>query len=339
MKKVLTLTLLSLFALSNSACQKGLAYGDPNAVIVAAPQDWWPQLEDSVFAVLSPDVFTLRDERMFRLRYEDPTRPDWGLKRMFKEEVVIGSRDDPWIAEVLQELDDTVTVEVPGIVETRNVWAQNQMVTAILVDPSGDVNEQVLSLVDEVHDALEARFRQGARMRMFVSGVDSVMADSVMRIAHFGMLLPEVYRFGSEDSLYVFRNDNPDPSELIRQFGVTWKTPMPEEALPVDSLLDWKEALSEQYYSYPQVVEREELRTRNLQMGEMEITEVRGAWANPPESWPAAGPFILWGVTCPSQDRYYLIDAWLYAPGKDKWEYILQLETILESFRCGPPGT
>ena len=68
----------------------------------------------------------------------------------------------------------------------------------------------------------------------------------------------------------------------------------------------------------------------------MEITEVRGAWSNPPDSqWPAAGPFILWSLACPSQDRLYLIDAWLYAPGKDKWEYILQLETIMESFRCG----
>jgi len=84
-------------------------------------------------------------------------------------------------------------------------------------------------------------------------------------------------------------------------------------------------------------VEREGLQTRNLAMGDMRIAEIRGAWSNPPEAaWPAAGPFILWGVTCPDQDRLYLIDAWVYAPGKDKWEYVIQMETILESFRCGP---
>ena len=43
---------------------------------------------------------------------------------------------------------------------------------------------------------------------------------------------------------------------------------------------------------------------------------------------------ITWSVPCPEQDRHYLVDAWLYAPGKDKYEYVLQLETILGTFRC-----
>jgi hypothetical protein len=136
--------------------------------------------------------------------------------------------------------------------------------------------------------------------------------------------------------MYIFRNDNPDPSELIRQFGVTWRTPIPEEAPPVDSLMDWKEAVSRESYAYPQTVQRETLRTRNLTLGDMAITEVRGAWSNPPDSsWPAAGPFIFWSLTCPEQDRLYLIDGWIYAPGAEKWEYVLQVETIMESFRCG----
>jgi hypothetical protein len=340
MRRVLQVTLLSLLALSNTACEKGFAYGDPNAIIVVASAEVWPQLEDSVFAVLSPDVFTLREERMFRLRYEDPFGPDWGLKRMFKEEVLIGTTQDPWMADALATLEEDVEVQVPGILETENVWARNQKATLLLVDPNQDIATQVFALVGEVHDRLEARFREGARIRMFVSGRNEALADSIMEVAGFSMLFPEVYREVSQDSMYVFRNDNPDPSELIRQFGVTWRTPPPEAEIPVDSLVAWKEALAEQYYTYPQAVDRENLRTRSLAMGDMTITEVRGAWANPPGSlWPAAGPFILWSVTCPSQDRLYLIDAWLYAPGKDKWEYILQLETILESFRCGVAGT
>jgi len=170
---------------------------------------------------------------------------------------------------------------------------------------------------------------------MFVSGAKTELADSLQEMAGFSLMLPVVYHWGVEDSLYIFRNDNPDPSELIRQFAVTWRTPIPAE-LTTDSLMDWKEAVSLESYAYPQAVAREELQIRKLGMGDMTITEVRGAWSNPPgSSWPAAGPFVFWSVTCPEQDRLYFIDAWLYAPGKDKWEYILQLETILETFRCG----
>jgi hypothetical protein len=175
---------------------------------------------------------------------------------------------------------------------------------------------------------------------MFVSGRDSTLADSLQRSAGFALLLPKVYQWGVEDSLYVFRNDNPDPAELIRQFGVTWRTPMPPEVPSADSLMDWKEQVSWDSYAYPQVVDRESLRSRSLASGQMRVTEYRGNWSNPPgeDEWPAAGLFILWAVECPSQDRLYLIDAWLYAPGKEKWEYMLQLETILGSFTCGPGG-
>jgi hypothetical protein len=31
----------------------------------------------------------------------------------------------------------------------------------------------------------------------------------------------------------------------------------------------------------------------------------------------------------------YLLDAWLYAPGRPKHEFMIQLSTILDTFRCG----
>jgi hypothetical protein len=98
--------------------------------------------------------------------------------------------------------------------------------------------------------------------------------------------------------------------------------------------MDWKEVVSDESYGYPQLVDRDGTQIRRLAKGNMEINEVRGAWTNPPGGWPAAGPFILWSVSCPEQNRLYFIDAWLYAPAKEKWEYMIQLETILNSFRC-----
>jgi hypothetical protein len=337
-KALLFFSPLIFLIVTASACEKGLAHGDNNAVIVVAPADWWPEVRDSVFAALAPDVFTLRNERTFRLAYQDPAALEWSLSRMFREEVVFGNPEDPWVSAVLETLDDTVTVAVPGIVEAENVWARNQKVTVILVDTSQDIPSQVFPLLGRVHEILEKRFKEGAAIRMFVSGRNSALADTLQRMAGFSILLPAVYQWGAEDSLYIFRNDNPRPADLIRQFAVNWRTPVPQD-LPADSLMDWKERLSDESYAYPQVVEREGLRTRLLGLGDMRVREFRGTWSNPPDSqWPAAGPFILWTVECPLQDRLYLIDAWLYAPDRDKWEYILQLETVLGSFRCGPGG-
>jgi len=330
MRNVPLVLLVSLLALSALACSQGLAYGDPQAVIVVSSEEGWAEMRDSVFAVLGPDVYTLRAERSFRLTHQVPEGEDWLRLRRFKEEVLIGTPEDPWIAEALATVDDTVTYEAPGIVETEDVWAKNQYVTMMLVDRNRDVAEQVYAMVGEVHTILDQRFRAGALARMFVSGTKEELADSLREMAGFTLTLPDVYRWAVTDSLFIFRNDNPDPSELIRQFGVTWRTPIPD-SLTVDSLMDWRVAVAEVSYDYPQVVERTELFTQPKVLGNWPITEVRGTWSNPPGDWPAAGPFIFWSLTCPEQNRLYFLDAWLYAPGKDKWEYILQIETILDN--------
>ena len=77
---------------------------------------------------------------------------------------------------------------------------------------------------------------------------------------------------------------------------MTWRTPIPE-GLTIDSLMDWKEAVSEESYTYPQQAERESLQTARRIVNGRAVTEVRGAWSNPPGSpWPAAGPFIFNGL-------------------------------------------
>jgi hypothetical protein len=64
--------------------------------------------------------------------------------------------------------------------------------------------------------------------------------------------------------------------------------------------------------------------------------EIRAQWRNPPDrGWPAGGPLIVRSLTCDAQDRAYLLDAWLYAPGHEKYEYMIQLETLLDTFQCG----
>lgn len=336
MRKSLLICTLSLLALFNTGCEPGMAWGDPQAVIVVAPQDWWPTLEDSVFAALSPTVWTVREDYTFRVAYRSPddTNSWW----RFKELVLIGSTEDPWLAEALATLPESVKITAPGIYETEDVWARGQKLTIILVDPTQPVEPQVFSRIGDVHQVILDRFLRGAENRMFLSGRDSALVDTLTHTAGFSLLLPNVYDWGVEDSVYIFRNDNPDPSELIRHFTVAWRSPAPGD-LPVDSLLDWRKSIAETYWPYPQVVDRDRLRISDLPSRTLQGTEIRGSWSNPPESiWPAAGAFILRSVSCPHQDRLYLVDGWLYAPGKDKWEYMLQLETILNSFMCGTQG-
>ncbi len=115
---------------------------------------------------------------------------------------------------------------------------------------------------------------------------------------------------------------------------MSWQSPPPEANPTAEELRIWRDDFSAQYYNDPQVVD-----TMIESFGEVEVeglsgVEYQAAWVSPPGAWPAGGAFITRALPCPSQDRFYYLDAWLYAPGRDKYEYMIQLQTILDSFRC-----
>ena len=308
-----------------------MSFGDVNAVIAATSDEQWAAVGEMVERAMETTVQTVRPEKTFRVSHEVPGSPQWNLMQRFQQILLIGTTDSPWMAEALA-LADRETFNPPEIFQVGDVWARGQTATVLLLPTEGA--DGAAELMEPLHDLLDGQYRNWVRNRMYMSGADSLLADSLWNEVGFTMLLPNVYQYRPVDSVYIFRNDNPDPSELIRQITVTWRTPIPEE-LSQEELLAWRTELTDRYYVYPQVVDMDLAQTRRLQMGDHVIDEFRATWSNPPEdAFPAGGPLIVWSVPCPEQNRHYLVDAWLYAPGRDKYQYLLQIENILSSFRC-----
>ncbi len=324
---VATVLLASVLA----GCESPRAWGDWNAIIVGTSNEQWAALGEMVESALEAPIITVRSEKTFRVTHQVPGGGGWRNLQRFRQLLLIGAVDSPWMAKALA-LSKRETFNPPEIFQVEDVWARGQIATILLLPSEGaDGAEEML---EPLHELLDEQYRTYVRNRMFMSGLDSLLADTLWNEAGFRLLLPLVYERRSVDSVHIFRNDNPDPSDLIRQITVTWRSPIPED-LGQDQLLAWRKDLTDRYFKYPQIVDLELAETRRLQMGDMVIEELRAVWANPPEDlFPAGGPMITWSVPCPEQGRHYLIDAWLYAPAKNKYEYVIQLETILRTFRC-----
>jgi hypothetical protein len=328
--------MLGLLVLGLAACEQPRAHGDAHAIIVGTSPELWEQVEDVVHEALEPTILTVREEGSFRVTWQDPTvGADWGNLRRFRQVLVIGSERDPWVAEALERRDRTEPLSPPQVLQVQNVWARGQQVSIILT-PEEDRAEAVRETAGRLHDLLDQQYRAFVRNRMFVSGRDTVLADSLRTHVGFSLVLPNVYRHSVRDSVYRFRNDNPSPSELIREIGATWWTPMPEEDPTAEELAEWRSSFAEAYYNDPQLLDEALFSAyHEVEVNGAAGVEFQSAWVSPPDAWPAGGAFITRAVRCPDQDRMYLLDAWLYAPGRDKYEYMIQLETILDSFRCG----
>lgn len=332
MRKTALPLLAALAVLGTAACESTpLAYGDPNSIIAVMEPELWEEVQDDVYDALEPTIQTVRDEKTFTVTYQEPGGEYWGNLRRFRQMLLVGSGDEEWMQEALAEARDSVAG--PGLYRAYDVWSRGQQVTMVLA-PEGEEAEALRSHLGEINRTLDEQYRQWARNRMFLTGADTALADTLQREAGFRLVVPEVYRWIQRDSLYVFRNDNPDPSELIRQIAITWESPIPPDMQP-EGLLEWRREILETLEE-PQVANLEDVAAGPFDYQGQQAYEIQAVWENAPEqNWPAAGPFILRSVICPQQNRMYLLDAWLYAPGKEKYEYMIQLETILDSFRCG----
>ena len=327
-----TIFATGLLASVLTACgESPRAWGEVNSIIVGATEEQWAAVGTMVESALETRFLTVRPEKTFRVTHQVPEGREWGLLQRFRQLLLVGTPESPWMAEALA-LTDREGFNPPEMLQVGDVWARGQNVTILLLPSEGADGAE--ELMEPLHELLDNQYRQWVHSQQFQSGPDSVLADTLWNEVGFSMLLPEVYQRRTVDSLYIFRNDNPTPTELIRQIAVTWRTPIPEE-VGQEEALAWRTALTNQYYIYPQIVDTDLAQTRRLQMGDLILEEFRATWANPPEDqFPAGGPLIVWSVPCPAQDRHYLIDAWVYAPGRDKYRYVLQLENILSSFRC-----
>jgi len=331
MRKLALSAALTLLVTAAACSTSGPAYGDFTSVIAVMDPSVWDEVGDEVFAALEPTIETVRTERTFTVTYQDPNGAEWKNLKRFRQLLLVGTGDETWLQGAITKVRGGISG--PGVYHAYDIWARGQQATIIIAEPDHEAAAVRAHLTD-INETLDRQFREYAYARMYMSGTDSALADSLSRTAGFRLVLPAVYRWGHQDSIYTFRNDNPDPSELIRQITVTWRSPIPT-SFGRQELLDWRAEVA-QTYNEPQQVDLSRSDSTSFDYHGHPAYQVQGLWKNPPDlDWPAAGPFITRTIVCPQQDRMYLLDAWLYAPSKDKYEYMIQLQTILNTFACG----
>lgn len=334
MRSILTATTLGV-ALLVAGCQNSssIAYGDANSIIVAAPESLWSAIDQDVRDVLEPPFFAVRNERAFEVTHIAPTEPEWGQLRFWRQVVILGQEDDPWMEPFVGKGDAT-QIGSARIVERESVWARGQRVTAVVLPAGGEVTA-VREVLPTLYERFDERYRKYVVERMYASGVNAELGEQLREEASFSLTLPNVYRHWTEDGpVHAFVNDQSGRSQLIRAIAVTWREGT--EAPSVEEALAWRDGLMEPTFGLPHHSQPEPLRTAALDDRAEGSIEIRGGWDGTDEDgFPIAGPFLTRVIVCPEQDRTYLMDAWLYAPGEAKREYMLQLETIFNTFECG----
>lgn len=325
--------LLLALPLAALGCGQQQALGKDNTVIVVTADDsLWTEVRDTTYRALEPTFFTTREEKEFYVEAVDTaSTQEFNQLRGFKRVLVFGTPDNRFVREVVEDAGVEMP-EPPALVHTVDVWARGQDVTAVVLAP-GRRAESWQGLLPAIATRIRERYEAFVLRRMYVSGRDTTAIDSLRERFGFGIAFPTVYDVAIRnegEGPVVVRNDNPDPSELIRSILIDWRSP-PLDTLTEEAALAWRAAVDSVHYNVPQAVDTVH-HGRRLQVDGRPALEVVGVWSDEGTDFPAAGPFVLRLVQCP--ERTYLLDAWVYAPGKDRYQYDIQVRHVLDSFVC-----
>ncbi len=322
--------LIALTAVS-AGCDAPPAMGEPDSLILIISDDLWEQSEDTAYVVLEPTVATTRADKKFFVHRVAPDAPELGELLLWKQVIVVAPPGNARLDLILEAAGVTGEPQPGLVLQAEDVWARGQAATAVVLQP-GFEYQSWLQLLPDLAATLDRDYRAYVLTRMYVSGADTASARELSDRFGYTLAYPAVYETADlAENVVLIRNDNPDPAELIRSIVI--------EAVPsVDSLtatdiVAWRDAAAHTHYNVPQRTIPDEGEGTPIDLGGAPDLEGRGVW-QAEGTYPAAGMFIARAIECPGNTVF--IDAWLYSPNpkRSKYAYIIQLEEILNSFRC-----
>lgn len=299
-------------------------------VLVVTPDPLWSTVATVLDDSLGVRPFGLPTENPFRLTQRDPEGVTTSDLQRYRQVLIVGEAQLPLVADALGEA--AAGTALPALSTSRDAWVAGQQLV-VLALPGGAGEEVLRTTLGEVARILHAGLHRWTVERMYSSGTHPEV-DSVAAAAGFGLDVPGFFGWSMvADSMLMVASRPNDMDPLLRSVLVTWR-PLGEEEATAEMALDWRDVVAPQAYEGGQTTRREPIEVSEVEGTEARGLQVRGFWSAIVEGQLQGGSTITRVIDCPDQGRRYLLDSWIYAPNRGKYRYLMQLEALLDTFRC-----
>ena len=355
-------TALVAVAALASGCSRGPAYGSPNAIIAVVSPSVAEEVTPILREALEREVRTTRPERIFEVTFTTPEA--LGEFRRWGRLIVVEPLEG---AVLVPELVDAPAGAGQVVERVEDPWARGQTVHVLAARGPAETVRLVESMADSLFEEIHADFVAHQADRMWASGPDSALFRSMTDELGFGIVMPRVYHpapgSAPPDSRVWY---NGDPRRIV---AVHW-TDLPA-GLTADTVLALRRAWGAEIYpgdviagglagsgddapgepgasvpadtdgagtagpadtaaAAPAAADAEPIEVSRIRLDGGEAIRLQGMWYE--EGGVDAGVFVLVAVPC--GERLVLLDGNLYAPDREKYPYVLQLDRIFQTFRC-----
>jgi len=334
--RALLFTVVSAILLLPAACsdiqlQKPRAFGREKEILVICDNEIWQKVEKELRKRIEVPIHAVRWELIFEIAQVDADKVQYYKEwdKIILIESLENKRLLPWVVD-----DSTLEKISQGqglFFSQKDIWARGQRVAGL----AAPTDEQLLPLIkahgDRIFNDFLRLLEEREKVRMYHSGKNLVLVDSLMECCGFSIEFPQVYARIRQDILpeneLQFVHQDP-----VRSIFFTWI----ENPGPLDfsqkALAEMRDRMLEKIYP-AMITHVARVDTSTVISNEIERLRVYGTWENPEEI--SGGVYISQIIESPLQNRRYYIDCLLFSPDArlNKYRFILQLDRIMNSFK------
>lgn len=347
----LFLLIALIFAVSCSSTESGkesskshlpIARGEANAILcVMDTTQWNGPLGDALRDIFSQYVPGLpQDEPYFKLRNINPLKMN-NILKTGKSMIFVSTLDNQgaqsramqnyFTSSSLEKiLQDTSLYRLPQ----KNKFARGQEILHLF----GQTQSQLIAHLKRDKEVLRNYFLniENERIAKTIFKVREKQIEKTLRETHgFDVQVPYGYDLAKNqrDFIWIRQLD----TEIEKDVFVHYRPFNTRE--PFESPLDFREEITSSYMRDIQkpdifmTLQSENMNIREVNYKGKYAKEIRGLWKLSDIS--GGGPFVSYIFVDESQKRLYYLEGYVYAPSKDKREFMQEIEVILNTFRSG----
>lgn len=324
-----------------------LSYGKINQVVVVADKDVWEGAVGDTFRFYytSPYLILPQPEPVFDLKHftpqmmqEDPLRKELHHYVFLAN---LGDENSPTTQMMLKDLGAEKINEAreggkSQSVVGRNKWARDQLLIYLFGESEADLMSNIAKSFPAAEERIKSADAGRIEATVFQGGENRQIMDVVRTKFKAEMRIPKDYVVAIDDPNTLWlRKEAEELSSSILMTKVPYKS---AEQASEKGLKALRDSIGRKYISstsqgsymvtndvdLPMFVNKTMLNNRYA-------LEARGIWEM--ENDFMGGPFISYLIVNEQSGEIFFADGFVFAPGKDKRNYIQYLEAILKTIK------
>lgn len=287
-----------------------------------------------------------RDEAIFNMKWIDPRRLNFVLKQSRNLIFLVTLDQHTEGSETVRRLFtkaslDKIKADPSLYVETTpNLFAKGQEVMFLF----GMTEDALLAKLRQNGPALVDYFDRKERERLtvglFKGGRAKGVSDWLQKNYKVDMQVPYGYKLvQNEDDFLWVRQINPSDDKSVFIYRTDYTS---VDQFKRDSLIAHRNEVCRKYlFEDPEVgdtylvtemgVDVVPVITKEISYDGNFAVEMRGLWRTNNKSM--GGPFVGYAMADPAAGKFYYVEGFAFAPGKQQREIVRELETILHTFK------